>query len=386
MRNHPSQVFMRWLLDTLQASQAVQTGQLHDLSDCELLIPGISADKISDITINIIRGQLIDYTEAQCSLHNIPTSHVPGGVFWDGTRRNWVNRYANLPLYKGARIILVPKASVRFRPEITASEFYDRFVLQFLEAEHLRANDSLVQTLKNGKRVVLKKDLKKRHPLTKELLFEMTQKYPELLQAYKSQVRERSAPLQDSELELVHQEFREIDYQKMADELDAIPPGSEDASKFHNFIFGALQAIFYPGLRYPKKEEEIHEGRKRIDITFNNGDRTGFFSELGPRYHVLCPFVIFECKNYSSDPVNPELDQMTGRFGERRVNFGIIVCRKIEDKPLMLRRCKDAMLDGRGWILAFDDDDIKQLLKFRSEDKVKEIDRFMHEKMRELIM
>jgi hypothetical protein len=101
---------------------------------------------------------------------------------------------------------------------------------------------------------------------------------------------------------------------------------------------------------------------------------------------VLCPLVIFECKNYASDPVNPELDQMTGRFGAKRVNFGIIVCRKIEDRALMLRRCKDAMLDDRGWILVFDDYDIKKLLELRSATKIKEIDKFMHEKMRELIM
>jgi hypothetical protein len=268
------------LLDTLSASQAVQTGQLQDLSDCELLIPGISADKISDITINIIRGQLIDYTEAQCRLHNVPTSRVPGGISWDNGLRNWVSRYANLPLYKGRQIILVPKASVRFRPEITASEFYDKFVLEFLEAEHLKANDSLVQTLKNGKRVVLKKDLRKKHPLTKELLFDMTQKYPELLRAYKSQVQERSNPLRDEELELVHQEFRKVDYKRLGAELDDIPTGNENASVYHNFIFGALQAVFYPALRYPKKEEEIDEGRKRVDITFNNGDRNGFFRDL----------------------------------------------------------------------------------------------------------
>ena len=52
------------LLDALKSSKAVQSGALSDLSDCELLIPGISADEISDITTNIIRGHLLNYTEA----------------------------------------------------------------------------------------------------------------------------------------------------------------------------------------------------------------------------------------------------------------------------------------------------------------------------------
>lgn len=74
------------LLLALTRSKAAKTGSLNDLSDCELLIPGISSDKVSDITTNIIRGQLLKYTEQQCQLHNIPTSKIPGGVFWDGEK------------------------------------------------------------------------------------------------------------------------------------------------------------------------------------------------------------------------------------------------------------------------------------------------------------
>ncbi len=38
----------------LRNSKAVKTGHLKDLSDCELMIPGIGFDKVSDITTNII--------------------------------------------------------------------------------------------------------------------------------------------------------------------------------------------------------------------------------------------------------------------------------------------------------------------------------------------
>jgi hypothetical protein len=374
------------LLDALRNSQAVQTGKLKDLADCELLIPGISADKISDITTNIIRGQLIGYTEAQCALHNIQTTRVAGGVFWDSVRRNWVNRYANLPLFNNEKIILVPKAAVRFRPEITADEFYNHYVLDFLEAEHLRANDALVETLKNGRRVVRRKDLRRKYPLTKDFLFEFTQAHPELLNAYKADVQDRSRPLNDQELEWPHQDVREINYEQLASDLDEIPTGAQHATNFHNFIFGALEAIFYPALRYPQKEEEIHEGRKRIDITFNNGDRLGFFAELNSKYGVFCPFIFFECKNYSSDPANPELDQLSGRFSDKRGMFGGLVCRRVTDKALMLRRCKDMLFGKHEVILVFDDDDIKTLLKMRSEGNLAGINRFMHEQMRRLAM
>lgn len=374
------------LLATFTQSKAVKTGSLNDLSDCELLIPGISADKISDITTNIIRGHLLDYTFDQCKLHNIPVSRVAGGIYWDGQNSKWINAYANLPVVNNRRLVLVPKACVRFRPEITASEFYNHYVLNYLQAEHLRANDSLVQTLKNGKRIVLKKDLRRRYGDSKEFLFDFSQKHPDVLKQYKDTAAGRSRPILDEDLENFRQETREPDFAKLLREFASIPPGSEHASDYHNFIFGALQAIFYPNLRYPRKEEEIHEGRKRIDIIFNNGARSGFFEELKSNYGVPAPFIFFECKNYSYDPTNPELDQLSGRFSDRRGKFGVLVCRKIDNSATMLKRCKDAVNDNRGWMFVLDDAAIGTLLKLRAVNEQSAITEFMNEQMRRLLM
>lgn len=375
------------LLDALTNSKAVQSGALTDLSECELLIPGISSDKISDVTTNIIRGKLVEYTGSQCALHNIATSRVQGGIHWDETTHSWLNCYANLPVINGRRMVLVPKACVRFRPAITANEYYNKFVLDFLEAEHLRAHDSLVRTLKSGKKRVFRKDLKKKYPFNKDFLLKFSEDHPEVLRAYKEQAQQGSKPLRDEDIEETHDDFfREIDHRKLATELQGINMGAQAASTYHNFIFGVLQSIFYPSLRYPQKEQEIHEGRKRIDITFNNGAQDGFFEELRINYQVFCPFVFFECKNYSADPANPELDQLAGRFGDKRGWFGVIVCRRVEDKSLMLKRCKDTLLDGRGWILVFDDDDINQLLKLRADLDFRGINAFMNQQMRNLVM
>ena len=209
---------------------------------------------------------------------------------------------------------------MRFRPAITASGFYNEFVLSFLEAEHLRANTSLVQTLKNGRRRVLRKDLKEKYPLNKEFLFAFSQKHPEVLTSYKEKASATSRPQSDQDLETAQAEYREPDYAKLENNLDAIPPGAQHAAAFHNFIFGTLEAIFYPALRFPQKEEKLHEGRKRVDITFNNGAQEGFFDDLRRNYNIPCPFLFFECKNYSEDPANPEYDQLTGRFNSKRAN------------------------------------------------------------------
>lgn len=374
------------LYSRLQESRAVQTGLLSDLADCELVIPGIGHDKISDISINVIRGSLVEYTERQCRNHNIPTRQVASGMYWDAEQRQWRNRYAPLPIYKGKRIVLVPKVAVRYCLSVDHREYYQHFVLDYLQAEHLAAGSSLVTVLRNGTRRVTKKDLKQEHPLSKKFLYEFTKDHPEVLDRYKRTLPTKPEYLRDDQIEHKQPEARNIDVAALVSELESIPSGSDAAGRYHNFIMGALQAIFHPQLRNPQKEEPLYEGRKRVDIVFDNGAREGFFSNLIERHKVTAPYIFFECKNYSEDPRNPELDQLTGRFSDKRGVFGVLVCRVVENTDLMLKRCLDVAHANRGYVIVFDDSDIKELLALRSKNDVQGVDDHMGALFRKLVM
>ncbi|WP_157970960.1 hypothetical protein [Pseudogemmobacter bohemicus] len=50
------------LAGALVRSRAYQTGLLEDISEAELFIHGVGRDTISDLTTNIIRGALAEYT------------------------------------------------------------------------------------------------------------------------------------------------------------------------------------------------------------------------------------------------------------------------------------------------------------------------------------
>jgi hypothetical protein len=352
------------LHERLSHSQAAATGVLQDLTDCELVIPGISSDKISDMTINIIKGKLIEYTEQQCSLFNMPTRRVSSGPFWDFRRRSWVNTYANLPVYAGRRIVLVPKAAVRYRLAVDHQEYYRDFVLEYLQAEHLEAGSSLVTLLKNGRRVVRKKDLKERYPCSKPYLLSFTADHPEVLDRYKRSLVGKSRPLYDESIEEVQPDPRAIRVRELAARLSNIRPGRQHAGEYHDLILGLLEALFAPNLRRPAKEERIHGGRKRIDITFENGDDHGFFFDLQARHQVKCPYILFECKNCTGDPASPELDQLTGRLSPERGMFGMLVCRRVVDRARMLEMCRHALRDKKGYILCLDDGDIKALVMY----------------------
>jgi len=126
-----------------------------------------------------------------------------------------------------------------------------------------------------------------------------------------------------------------------------------------------LKVIFNNSLKRGKKEVKINNGRKRIDIVFENYDDNGFFARLSKMYQIFCPKILIECKNYNSDPDNPEVDQVVGRLGRNTGRFGILVCRKVENKKVLIDRCKAAMNNDQGYIIFLTDRDIKTLLELR---------------------
>ena len=97
------------LFDALQASSAVITGFLNSLEDCELLVEGIGRDKISDLTTNVIRFNLAQYTKEQCALWGIPTRNVPLAPYYSLDTQDWISDYFELPITDGRPVLLVPK-------------------------------------------------------------------------------------------------------------------------------------------------------------------------------------------------------------------------------------------------------------------------------------
>ena len=104
------------LFEALRDSAAVRTGFISSLEESELMIDGISHDKISDLTTNILRAHLADYTFAQCNLHSIPIREVAMPPCFNTDSMEWESRYLHLPVYRGLPVLLVPKSIIRRNP------------------------------------------------------------------------------------------------------------------------------------------------------------------------------------------------------------------------------------------------------------------------------
>jgi hypothetical protein len=177
-------------------SKAVETGILTDLSECELFVEGISNDTISDITTNIIRLKLIEFTKQECQRWGVPMQSRPTGVWWDLEHKRWRSTYDQLPVYRGESLILVPKRAVRYWMAIDDRRFYDFDVVDFIRnefnrAECLNPSSSLFKALRMGLRVT-KKDVKEEFPKSKDFLRQFAEQFPDVLKKFKKIAKEQA--------------------------------------------------------------------------------------------------------------------------------------------------------------------------------------------------
>jgi hypothetical protein len=368
------------VLEALKASTAVRTGFLRNLEECELMIPGIGRDKISDLTTNVIRRHLAEYTLTQAELWSLPVQKVSLPPAFDIVA-GWTSSFYELPVAEGRPVLLVPRSMVRRDPAMQHDEYYRHHVLNYLQAEHLSAGSSLVRSLKNGTRKVYKKDLAREHPCTKDFLFEFSKKHPDVLQKYRHELERLE---RQGDTVAVAPEEERLVAEILAGALREVRPGNDEASVYHSLIIGILDFLLFPHLLHPKKEQEIHEGRKRIDIVMENGAHFGIWHRLATIRRIPVQFVPIECKNYGREVANPELDQLAGRFSPGRGKVGILCCRQFDNRELFIQRCRDTFKDERGLIFPLDDERLTALLAAVQRDGRKSLDALLTEHVNEV--
>jgi hypothetical protein len=150
----------------------------------------------------------------------------------------------------------VPKYSVRYQVGVDHSTYRRMFVLEFLQDEHLRADDSLVTVLtdKDGiytGKTVYKKTVDNHYPKNKDFLAEFSAKHPDIIDKYKDDLKEKASRIPDINGENY---VEAVLASKLIEELSVISAGSEEANSFHNFCLSALSFIFFPNFIYPEKE------------------------------------------------------------------------------------------------------------------------------------
>ena len=137
----------------------------------------------------------------------------------------------------------------------------------------------------------------------------------------------------------------------------------------------------------PVIEQEINDGRGRIDIVYKNRNKDGVFKDLKDLRNIPCPEIMVECKNYENDLTINEYNQLADRLIPHRGMLGFLLCRDKKDEKVVLAHCRDKNKGGANrYIIVLDDKDIVKLaeLKMNSEDDTR-INDFVERKIKEII-
>ena len=354
------------IFDAILKSRAVESGLIRDLNDAFMFLPGVGPDKVSDITTNILRRHLITYTQQQMELHGVDvTKLLPTGLLWDPVQADWTENYDEIPFIDNKKVLLVPKRFVKYAKNFTRAgqRYYDGFISNFIRQREMSTLGRLVKfrEKKDGTKtpIVYKEDIEREVPRHKNSVSEFTLKHPELYDKFKAAFFKHDPTSVNAIMSAQSDNFRESDYVSGAIKaLKALAPGTRYATDYQHLILGIIHYLFYPNLTNPVLERPINDGRKRIDISFDNSSSRGVFSRLRQDPFLVAREVMIECKNYSHDIKNPELDQLIGRFDDRRGRFGILTCRTVEDRSTLLTRCTDAFQANQGVVIVLSDADI----------------------------
>ncbi len=341
------------------------------------MVEYIGRDRISDIVTNIIRAPSSDTPSSRQTFWASSSPHMTPDRC--GTRLAVVNELKDLPSTATGKLLLVPKAVVRSSPHYDASDYFNNYVLSFLQELELAQGSGLVELLKSGKRRVTKKALKAKYGQGKRVSARITLEHTEILQRYRDERRRPPTPQsQEQIIDRTGETPSIIDWTALIETVHAIQSGNAGATAFHKASQALLTAVLYPWLVSPIREKEIHDGRKRIDIVYTNIAKDGFFAWFGQ--HFPASTIAVECKNYRADPENPELDQLAGRFSPSRGQLGLLVCRTFNDKDRFLARCRDTAKDHRGYIIPLDDRDLDYMVGRRRNADFAAVSRLFRER------
>jgi len=339
----------RLIIETLLGSQGLQERGIRHVEEMQLVSAGIGPDRVSDITANVLKRFLIEYTQRQCALWNIPLkSRVPIEHIYDAESHSWEDGYEDLPVSPkdDEPILLVPRRLVRTLPWINYDDFMATEFKAYLSAKRAtrrRLDENLTnQTAKTEVVTVTRGDIG-------------------LVERYVHNREQQAAQARPSLAYIDEDACREAE--RLKEKVKAIPVGREYAEAYQAAVLEILNFLFNPELIDGQPEVRTFEGTERRDIIFTNDSDESFWDYVRTAHDGI--LIMFEAKN-TDDLGMPEINQTATYLGDRIGRLGIIVTRQ-NPRDTIQRKIHSVWNDSspRKVILTLSDQQLHELLDLR---------------------
>jgi hypothetical protein len=241
----------------------------------QLLSAGIGPDRISDIAANLLKRSLIEYTQKQCAIWNIPlTAGAPINHVYDAVAQSWHDAYEDLPTSSvdGSAILLVPRRWVRVLPWINYDDFLRTEFRAYLSVRREQARSD---------------------PKSKQSVVSVTRRDVGLVERY-VRLREQQGRDAKPALDYIDEDACK-EAERLKQKLASIPPGRDAAAEYQQTTLEILNYLFNPDLIDGQPEVRTVDGTERRDIIFTNDSDETFWDYVRSSHDAI--LLMFEVKN-----------------------------------------------------------------------------------------
>ena len=161
--------FRNQIIESLYKSIARGMDSLRHFEEIGIFERGIGCDRISDITCNILKEEIISYTQEICRKLNIPMVRIKmRHIRFDYYHLRWVDGEVELPFNKHKKrgVLLIPRRFLNDLPTINSDDFRDYIW------------DNKNETLRIDLNYSIKSEI------DKEAIMDIAHRYPEWVKEY----------------------------------------------------------------------------------------------------------------------------------------------------------------------------------------------------------
>lgn len=333
------------ILSTFKDIPQIQENGFTHFELLQLLIDDFSKDRVSDISCNLIKSFLIDYTIQQSNKFSIPTENSEI-TYFDNKKLEFVNEAVNLPINPDTKepILLIPKRWLRFIPWINYENFFSNYV-------------ETSQKITQGEKV------------PRAEILEFNRNNYDQLEAY---LEKRQLEQKDCTNDPLFTQIPILSSKRKLAAITKLPTGKTNNADmdYEKFLCPLLASMLYPDMDFAQPQSRTIEGVLIRDLIFYNNTSHKLLAEIYQRYKSKQ--IVVELKN-TREVNTTHVNQLNRYLNDDFGSFGIIFTRNKPPKNVF-KNTIDLWAGQRKCILIMDDEDLKLMCQVYEDKQRKPID------------
>ena len=322
------------ILDLYKLIPQIKNFGINHVETIQLFIDQISKDRISDITCNILKSFLIDYTIDQSNKYGIPLQEVDLNNLFNTRSFLLTTERVKLPLNPetGKPIFLIPKRWLRKNTWINNDDYFDDYLLkktQIAIEQHLEKGE-ILQYNRNNYDVVT------------------------------TYIKEKERTQADCKNDPLFIPIPVLSAKRKLNQILKLPSGKVDSADkdYENLITQLFASILYPHLDFATSQSRVDSGSQIRDLIFYNNRSIDFLDEIYKTFNSKQ--IVMEIKNVKGitrEHINQLNRYLSNQFGD----FGILITRNPISKA-MFQNTIDLWAGQRKCIITLTDSDIELMV------------------------